>query len=405
MGQESRFEQRWEFRRRDGHFESSIDETDSSSSREPVLKKRKVVFNQIPPINDESCDISRFQQKIKHVPGMNSRSIVERSNKMKGELSEEDDPACGEMGERPSYKRDIRKKSRSCGPEPDALKNSRIFMESILEELKVARQKMFIRMREEMRKVMDYDMTQEPTMRENSNKEELILVQHQKNFESGSDFRNHNARTVTGSLKHKRNVNSSTGYELIGSPELSSLVNPSNRIGSSTHLNLPTVLTEAACTEKGRFNDSPCNHVQTGVIENRMNRGKANPVFNSSIHGSSFTGDQKEKFRGRSHMGSQDPGYTGQNKFPLPLGSGIGYGFPISSRCGLDGAPKIQAHESVQNLSHVQDNNILGRSVNRGMGSVSSYMNTKTNGDAWTQGNLITRPHRGLVRQEFLYEE
>ena len=75
MSEDLKFQQRWEFRRRDSDVDSSSDNSKLSSSGEPVLKKHKLVSSLISPENDETNGTPRSHKNISLivVQGINSK--------------------------------------------------------------------------------------------------------------------------------------------------------------------------------------------------------------------------------------------------------------------------------------------------------------------------------------------
>ena len=65
MSEDLKFQQMWEFRRRDSDVDSSSDKSKLSSSGEPVLKRHKLVSSLISPENDETSGTPRPQPEDK----------------------------------------------------------------------------------------------------------------------------------------------------------------------------------------------------------------------------------------------------------------------------------------------------------------------------------------------------
>ncbi|KAF8365118.1 hypothetical protein HHK36_032861 [Tetracentron sinense] len=449
MSHSQKFQQRWEFRKRDSHFDSSSDEPKSSSSGEPVLKKHMLVSNWMSPKTNETGGTSVFQQKDRLTPGTGGHFEFVKVNKIQTRSSKsgkkEDDPEYNERRERPSYKEVNTRKSKSRSHVAATLNSNRIFMESILEELKVAGEDMLISMREEMRKVMGDDTAVGSTVREGSYEQEIDEVQRQNSFKSGLDVRKCNDGSFVGPVKRKRtngsrdcyeglegqadycqNIAPMTSTEKENGERLGSSINestfstsPSDHVSSSIYLTLPSVLPETHI-ENLRLNSSSCNNFQEQMAGNRtaVNAGKENPMLDSNIRYGYITAvQQEEKLKNVAHTGSKDLDYFGKKKFSLA--SSAGTGFPIPLCHGLNGGFKIQSQVGLGNPSQDQ-NNILGLRMNgEGMrlaggshglselyvaNDISSHLSSKVVSDAWTHGNSIPRSQRGSVVHELFYQ-
>ncbi|KAK9265358.1 hypothetical protein L1049_003508 [Liquidambar formosana] len=184
MAQELKFQQRWDFRRRDSDLDSSSDDSKSSSSDEPAFKKHKLVSSLDSPENDETSDTPRFQQNGKDDAGTGGHSNSGKAKKKKIGSSKKDSLVKNAM-EREPFRKVSRKKSKTRAYEPASLNDTKIFMESLLEELKVTRENLFIQMREEMQKLIADDTITQAARREGSCGQGAVQVQHQSNFESG----------------------------------------------------------------------------------------------------------------------------------------------------------------------------------------------------------------------------
>ncbi|KAK1284343.1 hypothetical protein QJS10_CPB21g00422 [Acorus calamus] len=140
--------QQWEFRMRDTHIESSSDDSDesqTSSSSEPIHKKHKFISDFETSDTGKSPAISYSQPREGQKFKTNKIRVVSKSSNTG-------------MKERPLHNDE--ENSKSVSHKTVSIESIRMYMESILEELKVARDKLFMRMREEMRKLLD-----DPTFR------------------------------------------------------------------------------------------------------------------------------------------------------------------------------------------------------------------------------------------------
>ena len=82
MSEDLKFQQRWEFRRRDSDVDSSSDNSKSISSGEPVLKKHKLVSSLISPENDETSGTPRSQPEDKSDHGSGDQFKIGKANLM-----------------------------------------------------------------------------------------------------------------------------------------------------------------------------------------------------------------------------------------------------------------------------------------------------------------------------------
>ncbi|XP_057978285.1 uncharacterized protein LOC131164816 [Malania oleifera] len=199
MSYDPKFDQIWEYRRGDNEFDSSSHESGSSSNGEPVLKKHKLVSSLISL--DEKDDISyipKFQQKGKLDAG-----AVSRFKPGEGQIrSSLKDSAFNYGMGNDSFKLNGRK-NKGSAYEPAALDDIKIFMESLLDELKVARENMLTWMRDEMHKLMADDARRECTKRQ-----DVAEVYHQNNFKSCLKAQNRNGRSLEQSAGSKRPADS-----------------------------------------------------------------------------------------------------------------------------------------------------------------------------------------------------
>lgn len=144
MALEQTIQSKWEYRKKD-ELDSSDDGADSTSSAEPVVKKLK-------QISDLMSNRSR-----KASPVCNSRSLVRKGTR-KGDniqivMSSKEDGG--------SYRRTKRRSLQGyCVPDgrgtydPATMNSNLLYMNSILEELRVARENMIEWMRREVQKMM-----------------------------------------------------------------------------------------------------------------------------------------------------------------------------------------------------------------------------------------------------------
>ncbi|KAJ4950769.1 hypothetical protein NE237_027601 [Protea cynaroides] len=409
MGHNQKFQPQWELRRRDtSPSDSSSNESESNSIEEPILKKHKLISDWMSP------KVDRSQPNAISAPSKGKRYQIEKANKMRIRLrKKEHDPVHDKI------KEDNKKKSYSRVDEPVTLNDTRIFMESILEELRVARENLLIQMREEMHKVLSDDSASGPKLSEANYQQLISGVQHQNSFES--EAQNQVAGTLVGSTKRRRTVNSSKRngfpadqsdyWQTLGSMNAletkregskepsakgsSSLFSPGGVDSTSV---TPASLIPGACDDNPRLHSPPCNYSQTVMVENRMALDTGNPMLDPSIHHGNLLGSREEDFENVAYMGSKD-----ENKLTLP--SRFGTGFPVPLLHGFDGALKAQTQVNKLKQSQVQNKKLvlsmdevgirhpLGGSPGFPDVYVSSdlytHLNSKVSGDGWTLGNAM----------------
>ncbi|KAJ6808487.1 hypothetical protein M6B38_300490 [Iris pallida] len=130
---------KWEFRNKD-HVHSSEDEPDSTSSAEPVFKKLKQISDLMSTKSRRSSSISNSRtRKGKGMQITKSKKDGSDSYRRTTERSLHGDRVQDEKGRI---------------SEPLTLDSNLLYMRSILEELRVARENVILWMREEVQKLM-----------------------------------------------------------------------------------------------------------------------------------------------------------------------------------------------------------------------------------------------------------
>lgn len=196
-----KFQQRWEFRR-ENVFESSSDKSKSSSSSEPAHKKHKLVSSLISLENEEAINDCSLQQNREHNPHAENPNKFSKGRKV--QHNRKMDTLSVKDLKRDSNKRASRKKGKPCVSEGAALDDLKIFMKSLLEDLKVTSEDLFTWMKEEMQKLESDNTDLQPEMREGrdigksdrardrENLEEDIQVDHQNDFEENIQVHHQN---------------------------------------------------------------------------------------------------------------------------------------------------------------------------------------------------------------------
>ncbi|KAL7165374.1 hypothetical protein ACSBR2_041124 [Camellia fascicularis] len=227
MSQDQKFLQRWEFSSRDDDLDSSSEDSKSSSSGKAVLKKHELVSNLILPENDETINTPLSQQESEkghdRVPFEFGKAHKMHIGRRKKNNAVKNKIKTGSM------KKSNRKKNDGIKHEPVLLDDFKIFMESIIEELKVARENSFTWMREEMKKLVPVELASRPTRKEGSGLEKIGKVKNQNNIESGLKTQNFDGRSLGRSVKTDKTTDSNNCLEV-----LEEQVNPDRAIGTIT---------------------------------------------------------------------------------------------------------------------------------------------------------------------------
>lgn len=184
MSKDLKFQQRWEFRRRDSDLDSSSDNSKSCSSVEPVLKKHKLVSSLLSPENVDTSGTPRSQQGGDSDPSSGDQFKIGKANK-KCFGSSKKDNLDSKVTKKDSLKKVDKKKSKSNAYDPALLDDFKIFVESLLEDLKVSRENLFVWMREEMHKLMPAGTNSQSAKRGGRCRQVKVQVQHQNNFVLG----------------------------------------------------------------------------------------------------------------------------------------------------------------------------------------------------------------------------
>ncbi|KAF3448577.1 hypothetical protein FNV43_RR09290 [Rhamnella rubrinervis] len=191
MGNGMKFQQRCEFRR-ENIFEYSSEKSKSSSSSEPAHKKHKLVSSLISLENEEAINDCSLQQNGELSPHAENPNKFSEGRKVY--IRKMDTLSVKDL-KRDSNKRVSRKKDKPCVFEGAALDDLKIFMNSLLEDLKVTSEDLFTWMKEEMQKLESDNTDMQPEMREGSdigksnrvydheNLEVDMQVDHQNDFE------------------------------------------------------------------------------------------------------------------------------------------------------------------------------------------------------------------------------
>lgn len=230
-GSDKQFQNRWDFRRREDDVDSSSDDSKFKSGTEAEDQNCKLLSNLAVPENIEVLATPRFQQdnefdhnKDVHVLSEKTAKKRVNSTKKKKKNPQLEKTKKSPIEEKKKTRRRTTKKSplvekktrrrNTNAQEKKMSEDLKNFTNSLVQELKVARENMFAQMKEEMRKMMS--------------------------CRSSSGPRTNRFNGLMGRC-HKSNMDLKTAK----ANGLSSILpNESNPVVSSPYLTLPTVVTK-----------------------------------------------------------------------------------------------------------------------------------------------------------------
>lgn len=316
FGHEPKFQRR-EFRGRESEFKSS-DDSKSNSSEEPLVKKHKLVSNLLSPEINETVDSLKFAQKGKSNSCSRGNSKLGRSTKVRVSSSNKNkNPVTSDSLKKVSSK----KNSKSTPFESVAINEIKVFMDSLLDELRAARENLIIYMREELLKFMPSTEGKKANQMRNLNNFEFCVETQSDNSDGCLDkSAEGNKKVVSSSSTGNRSedVQVKKKNRLVLSVKKPNLVaNPSDSAASSMYLTLPTVLPEAPLENHGNDNlmlDAGINHRyfsnihQEEFFQNSTQMGSFHQTSNTHA---SFSGTQREEnVQTSSEVGSIDQSNT-----------------------------------------------------------------------------------------------
>lgn len=154
MDLEQKFQQRWEYRRKDDEVDSSSDDSKSSLGNEPDQKKHKLVSNlSLPDGDDEAIDTPSSQQNNQVDATKNVHfQIAEVAKHLKP--GKKKIAADNKLKTHSGKTRKRKARNPIQDQEPAPLNDLKIFTESLLKDIKVAREKMFVQMKKQMTKLV-----------------------------------------------------------------------------------------------------------------------------------------------------------------------------------------------------------------------------------------------------------
>ncbi|KAL5814188.1 hypothetical protein ACOSQ3_024979 [Xanthoceras sorbifolium] len=204
MADELKFQQRWEFRRKEDELDSSSDDLKSSSNGQPVLKKHNLVAGLISLDNDETSNTSKLEQNCNYNPDMEAQAEFGQTKAKRTKRSRKNSQAKSET-KRDSHKEVDRKKSRTGAYDTAAMDDVRNFTDSLIEDLKVTRENLFVWMREEMSKLVADTAPKRRRRKGNPGGKKLQVQQHQNNLEENVQLQNLNNFEENIQAQHANN--------------------------------------------------------------------------------------------------------------------------------------------------------------------------------------------------------
>lgn len=136
MNHDERFEQRWEFRRKEVDGYTSSDDNGSNSSGDPANRNHKLVTDLVLVENDEDPECEIRHEKVEETKNEPNKKLKKKQGLQKKKLEVNGN----------------KRKRKVNTNEKVTLKDLKMFADSLIHELSVTRENMFAHMREEMRK-------------------------------------------------------------------------------------------------------------------------------------------------------------------------------------------------------------------------------------------------------------
>lgn len=262
MNKDPKFQERWEFRKRDDEFNSSSDDSKSSSSFDARRKKQNLLSRVILSQCLESNDDLRSQERNQLDSNLDANfRFMEGTEKHIG--SSNCCKAIKNIKRRDPVKHSP-KKQKSSTMESALWDDLKTFRESVVGELKVARETMFTLMKDDMTKLnsqksasMPQRKVQNTFKRQSKNKSESCRRNHSRSNKSavmkkkmGLDSTNCSTICIEQvshdqTLKAVASCKDNGNRSVISLKKPICLVNNSEHAVSASYPALPTVLTKA----------------------------------------------------------------------------------------------------------------------------------------------------------------
>ena len=375
MDLDQKFQQRWEYRRKDDEVDSSTDDSKSSLGDEPVQKKHKLYVPSLSLSQDDDAietpsSRENYQEDATKSVPFRAAEVTKKHCEPGMEKTAVDFKSKRNSGKR----RNTKVRNHIQDREPVLLNDLKIFSESLLKDLKVAREKMFVQMKKQMTKLVAVKQVSRP--RSNSCLKKSDGAMHQAGKKSCKRIQSSDGRLRKGSKKDNLGFESSKSSiansertnlekaalhsnwmdkrETLSLPRNNSvhLVEESDQIGSSSYVTLPSVLPKPQ-TESLSIDSSLRNHNESGSPVNiAQNAEKENPVTDANNYGYLFGIQPDEQFGSLAQITSKGMGLLDyQNSqtsimvsgLPVPLNHWQNNGFTITSQSAKDPAQQNNA--------------------------------------------------------------
>lgn len=313
MNPEQKFQQLWEYRKKDDEINSSSDDSKSNSGSEPGQKRLRVLSGLVLPKEDEESENTPRSQRS---DGLSPLQIVEANSTL--HVSGTKKVAAVNRSKGNSMKK--RKREWNQTEEPTQLTDLKTFTESLLKEFKVARNAMLVRMKKQITKLMTSKPTSRTRRKEGKNDEAI------QQSENGLGLRAQNCNgkprkstTPLGSSKRHKATEKRANHEetvvVNGTDKRDNISLPEEKPinDSSSCLTLPSDLSRPK-TESLRTEFSSSDHSPAGCSMNRTNTLEK-PSFltdEQSHHGYLLSVLPDEQFGSFSQMSSKSVGFFDQ---------------------------------------------------------------------------------------------
>ncbi|KAL2517156.1 Uncharacterized protein Adt_13403 [Abeliophyllum distichum] len=362
---------------------------------EQVHIKHKLVPSIILTENDEVSDTPKSQQKNQlntntwvHVHSMEAMKKITKSSKKKN--------ARKSKFKRHSNKENKVRKRDVSTQEMVMLDDFKIFTDSLKEELRVARENIFTRMKGEVRKLVGSRSFFRPRKKDGkrSQKNEVRL---QNEIESGVKSQNCYGALTGGYVKRKVASDANKFSEAVEEVEnrdqvlaVTTTIKPHTDKRLSTKIPM-TLVEDSNVIPKQQLRNHENglllnDHMKSGLARNKVEMGR-------SLNGENNQAFQpEEQFQSFSHFSSQRIGFPGQS---CSKTSSVGVGFPVPLHQRLENGSSII--QQIYSKNPLQANSNVGPRMNHGItrfsmgssalpkcfsaNSISSLTNYKTDGD------------------------
>ncbi|KAL2544159.1 uncharacterized protein Fot_13392 [Forsythia ovata] len=394
MNRDEKFQQQWEFRRRVDNVDSSSDDSGSNWTGEQVHIKHKLVPSIILPENDEVSDTPKSGQKNQ----LNTNTWVDfhsvESMKKITKSSKKKNARKSKFKRHSNKEKKVRKRDVST-QEMVMLDDFKIFTDSLIEELRVARENMFTRMKGEVRKLVGSRSFFRPRKKDGgrSQKNEVWL---QNEIESGVKSQNCYGALTSGYVKRKVASDANKFSEAVEEVEnrdqvlaVTTTIKPHTDKRLSTKIPMSLVEDSNVVPKQLRNHGNGLllnDHMKSGLARNKVEMGR-------SLNGENNQAFQpEEQFQSFSHFSSQRIGFPGQS---CSKTSSVGVGFPVPLHQRLENGSNII--QKIYSKDPLQANSNVGPRMNHGItrfsmgssalpkcfsaNSISSLTNYKTDGD------------------------